>query len=198
MNSQPVLESLSTISVVDALVVIALLIGLARGIMRGLSGELAGLLSAAAALAAGWYGFRPLGAFIESSTRLTGQPAYTLAFAITVIAGYLLMRVLRLVLRAILEFSFKGSIERIGGAIGGLLHCALFVAVALIFLSLWPAEPLHRWITEQSYSGRFVMERLRPWYDKLTERYPDLPLPKPHEPATESPDKNQAAPYSAE
>lgn len=190
MSTEPGWEFLSAISVVDALVVIALLIGLARGIMRGLSGELAGLLSAAAALAAGWYGFRPLGAFIENSTRLTGQPAYTLAFATAVIVGYFLLRVLRIVLRAILEFSFKGSIERVGGAIAGLLHSALSAAVALIFLSLWPTEPLHRWITEQSYSGRLVVERLRPWYDTLTERYPDLPLPKPHESSTESPNKN--------
>lgn len=179
MNSESVLSSASTISVIDALVLILLVVSLIRGVVRGLSGELAGLISAAVALAAGWYGFRPLGEWVEVHTRLDGRPAFTLAFALAVIGGYLAMRILRLVLRSILEFSFKGAVERVGGALAGILHGGIVAAAVLLFLSLWPAEPLHRWITEESVAGRFVTSRLRPWYDSLVEQHPDLPLPRP-------------------
>jgi uncharacterized membrane protein required for colicin V production len=178
MNGESIVNGASTISIVDALVLVLLAISLIRGIVRGLSGELAGLISAAVALAAGWYGFLPLGEWVEAHTRLSGRPAYTFAFALAVIGGYIAMRILRLALRSILEFSFKGAVERGGGALAGLLHGAMVAAVMLLFLGLWPAEPLHRWVTEESVAGRFVNSRLRPWYDAMIEQHPDLPLPR--------------------
>lgn len=186
MNGESVAHTFSTISVIDAAVVILLLFSLVRGVFKGLSGELAGLISAAAALAAGWYAFRPLGAWVEGHTRLSGGPAYVFAFALAVIAGYVAMRIIRLVLRSILEFSFKGTIERVGGALAGLFHGAIVAAVVLVFLSLWQNETVHRLITQESVAGRFVTQSLRPWYDAMVQQHPDLPLPRPPDAAVET------------
>ncbi len=196
MNGESVTNSLSTISVVDAIVVVFLVFALFRGLLKGLSAELAGLISAAVALLCGWHAFRPLGEWVEAHTRLSGNPAYVLAFTLAVTGGYLVMRIVRLVLRNILEFSFKGPIERVGGALAGLLRGAIVAAAVLVFLSLWQNEAVHRWIVEESVAGRFVTHRLRPWYDAMIVEHPDLPLPRPVEPAAEAaaPDKTDSEP----
>lgn len=171
-------------NIVDIIVVIILLLGTVRGLLKGLSGMLADVISVLAALAAGWYGFRPVGDYIVGHTRLTEQGAYIAAFALVLIGAYLLMRALRLVLRSLLEFSFKGRIERVGGALAGLIHSGVLVAVLLLFLSLWPHEAVHQVVAEESVAGRFAAERLQPFYESLAEKYPVLRFPReqPEEP----------------
>jgi uncharacterized membrane protein required for colicin V production len=116
-------------------------IGLIRGVMKGLSRELAGVISTAAALFAGWRLFDPVGAYLAGSTRLQDHGARMLAFLLVLVAAYLLMRVLRLILRSIMEFSFKGNIERVGGGIAGLLRVSALVAAVILAMALSPYEP---------------------------------------------------------
>lgn len=175
-------------NIVDIIVLAIILLGAVRGLLKGLSGMLADVISVLVALAAGWYFFETVGDFIVEHTRLTGSAAYTVSFAAVVLGAYALMRVLRLVLRSILEFSFKGRIERGGGALAGFIHATVLVAAVLLFLSLWPHEAVHQIVAEESVAGRFVAERLGPFYDSLAERYPVLRFPREREESPEEVD----------
>ena len=176
------MDQLPQFNIVDMVVLVVVILGTVRGFLKGLSGELAAVGSAVIALLAGWFFFGPAGDYLVESTRLTESNAYPVAFAAVLIGAYLLMRILRLVLRSILEFSFKGRIERLGGALAGFLHATVLCAVVLLFLSLWPGEALHGLVAEESVCGRIAAERLRPFYEELAEKHPVLRFPREAEP----------------
>lgn len=179
MNTSP------QFNIVDILVIILILYGLIRGLMKGLSGELAGLLSAAAAVAGGWYGYQPLGNFLADKTRLSQPATVAVAFILALIGAYILMRILRLVLRNVMEFSFKGKIEKIGGMLAGGTRMTVIVAALVLLMTLWPHEYLHRLFAEESMFGRFVSGTLGPVYEKIAEEHPALQIPRKEYPAVE-------------
>jgi hypothetical protein len=84
-------------------------------------------------------------------------------------------------------FAFKGKLEKIGGALCGLARSALLVSILILAAGVAPGDALHRAVTEESLAGRFVFQHVRPAYERLSERYPELHLPAPHreEPADE-------------
>ena len=172
-------------NVVDIAAVVLIIFGLVRGLMKGLSGELAGLLSAAAAVAGGWYGYQPLGNFLADKTRLSEPATVAVAFILALIGAYILMRILRLVLRSVMEFSFKGKIEKIGGMLAGGIRMTVVVAALVLMMALWPHEYLHRLFAEESVFGHFVFGTLGPVYEKIAEEHPALQIPRKEEPAVE-------------
>lgn len=159
----------------DIVAGLVLLGGFVRGWRRGLSGELARLAGVAVALWAGWRFHAPIGLWIYRHTRLAEQGAYALAFVVAVGAGYLTMLAVRVLLRQLMEFTFKGKLERWGGGLCGLAKSAVAVAAAIVFLSLVPAEGVRRAVAEASWVGRLVQAHVPPLYARLAERYPALP-----------------------
>jgi len=172
------MEQLPQFNIVDVAVLIVILLGTIRGYVKGLSRELAGLLSAAFALFAGWYLYRPAGEAIANATRLSGHAAYTLAFFLLLVVGYLAMHLLRFLLKAIMEFSFKPGIERIGGILAGFTRITVFCAALLLLMGLWPNPYIHRLFAEDSLFGRAAFSYLGPVYDSLSEKYPALRIPR--------------------
>ncbi|MBN1268968.1 MAG: CvpA family protein [Kiritimatiellae bacterium] len=160
---------------VDILAILFLIMGLLRGLKRGLSGEIARLAGVLLAVWAGWRFYEPLGERIFRATRLTAQPSRALAFFAAVAIGYLLMLAARLVLRQLMEFTFKGRIERVGGALCGLLKAAAAVAAVIIFMGLVPSAYLREVFAERSLFGRAINTHLPAMYADLSERYPKLP-----------------------
>ena len=178
------MDQLPHFNVIDIVVVILILLGLIRGLVKGLSGELAGLLSAAAAVTGAWYFYTPLGNFLTDKTRLSEAATGAVAFILALVGAYLLMRILRLVLRHVMEFSFKGSIEKIGGMLAGGIRMTVVVAAIVLLMAMWPHEYLHRLFAEESVFGRFVFEKLGPVYEEIAEKHPALQIPRKEEPAT--------------
>jgi uncharacterized membrane protein required for colicin V production len=177
-NLEPgTMEHLPHFNIVDLAVMVLLLLGLARGAMRGLSGELSGLISAGAALFAGWSLYRPIGDFLFNRSRLSEPAAHVVAFFAALVGGYLLMKVIGLILRSIMEFSFRGRIERVGGALAGFSRSAVVLAVILLLAGLWPSSSLHRLFAEESVAGRTVYRTLGPAYESLAEKHPALRIP---------------------
>jgi uncharacterized membrane protein required for colicin V production len=103
------------------------------------------------------------------------------------------MLILRLLLRRLMEFSFKGKIETLGGALAGLVRSALFASIIMLLLGLVPHDGLHKLLVEDSVAGRAVYARLGPVVEDLKEKYPALQIPTPtavtgETPATEDQD----------
>jgi membrane protein required for colicin V production len=185
------MSDLPQFNIVDIIVLVIVLLGAARGLLKGLSGELAAMGSAVISLFAGWYFFRPIGDYLVKNSRLTEDGAYVVSFALVVMGAYILMRILRLLLRSILEFSFKGRIERLGGALAGFLHAAVLVSVVLLFFSLWPHESLRQLVAEESVFGRIAANRLRPFYESLAEKHPVLRFPAEETPVAPEEEKTK-------
>lgn len=165
------MENLPQFSIIDIAAMALVAVGLVRGMTRGLSGELARLAGALAAVAAGWFSYRPFGEFLARVTRLSGAGSYALAFILTLVGAFVVMRILRFVLRHIMEFSFKGKIERVGGALAGLIRMTLVCAALLLAGGLSPNSYLHRVFAEDSRLGRFVFEKLGPVYERWSEKH---------------------------
>ncbi len=171
------MDAVAQYNAVDFVLLAILLTGLFTGWKRGLSGELAGLISAGAALFAGWYYYQPASEFLLEKTRLEGAAAPVAAFVGILAGAWLAMLLLRLVLRHLMEFTFRGNIERIGGALAGLLKYAFFASALILLLGMWPNETLRRVFAENSMAGRTLADTLGPVYEELSEKYPVLKLP---------------------
>ncbi len=182
-------------NVVDLVVLALLVLGLIRGLARGLSGELATLISAAAALAAGWFGYQPLGNYLREHTRLVGPAAYAAAFAASLVGAYIAMLLLRFVLHLIMDFAFKGGIERIGGGAAGVVRAGVFCAIALFLLGLVPHAYIHKLFVEDSFFGRLVSRVGVPAYEEFAEEHPGL---KAVGPAAATNEVEQAEPAKKE
>ena len=155
-------------------------VGLLRGVFRGLSGELASLLGLAAAIGAAWYFRGSIGAYLSESTSLTDSQADTLSMAVLIVGGLLIFWALMIILKKIMEFSFKGPLERIGGALIGVARAAVVLAIFFILVAQFAPESVRQPVLDDSRIGREAMVHLVPVYEELVARYPQLPpLPDP-------------------
>ena len=179
---------LNTYNIIDIIIAIFLAIGLIQGIRRGLSGELARLIGIIVAVWAGWHFYHPLGNRLLQSTRLGEQEAYAAAFFICLAGIVLIMVILRLILRKIMEITFKGGfVERVGGACAGLLRSALICAAILFFLNLLPSDYIRQKVSQDSIAGRLVSTQLPKAYHTMRSWIPGLPpLPQQSDGTTDA------------
>lgn len=182
-------------NLLDIFAAVYLLFGLLRGLKRGLSGELARLASMAFILFAGWRMYVPLGEKIAEVTRLTDEQSLLAGFALTILAAGVSMILLRLVLKNILEFTFKGKLEKIGGMVAGFLRSSVLIALIVIPLGLSPIPYLQRTVAEESLVGSTIIHYLVPVYQQVAEDNPDLGLPDiPGAPETEEEPEEEPEP----
>ncbi len=172
----------SQYSPADLLMAGLLLFGAIQGLLRGLSGEFTRLFGLVAAVVGSWLGYRHAGAFLLSRTDLAEPTAYTLGLVITLIAVLLVVRLLGLVLRSVLEFTFKGPVERIGGATAGVLRIGLYLSVVILAVNLWHPSWLYQRAVEESVIGTTLTRWMMPLYQDLAHRHPEWPLPAPRAP----------------
>lgn len=165
-------------NVVDALVGVFLLAGLVGGVRRGLSGELARAVIAVACIAVAALYARPLADWAMGRFDLTPRQAYGGALFALLLGAYAALTAVRLLLGVLLVFHFKGKLELFGGALCGLLRSAVVLCLVLLLLSLMPNPKLHEMITQDSFAGRTVLPHMRPMYETLSERVPELRLPE--------------------
>jgi len=166
---------------VDVVVVALIIFGGLQGLRRGLSGELARVIGTVITVWAGWVFYQPLGDKIYSTTRLSATQARAGSFVLILIGGFVLLLLLRMLLHQIIEFTFKGKLERMGGILAGTTRATL-VMLALVFLcSLWPHEYIHQMVAVDSFTGRFVNAYIPDIYEDIAEHYPQLPRLQPRD-----------------
>ena len=160
---------------VDIIIMALLGIGVLRGSMRGLSGELASVISLVVAAVAGWHFYRPLGEYLADTTRMTNVQADTVSFVVIIGGALILLWALSIVLKSIMEFTFKGWLERVGGGVMGVVRYALLLAAALLIIAQFSSGAVRQHVIKESLIGQHALERLVPLYEDLVQRYPELP-----------------------
>jgi uncharacterized membrane protein required for colicin V production len=168
---------LTQLDVLDVLIAVYLLFGAVSGVRRGLSGEIARLISLGVAVIAGWQFHEPLGEQVERYTRLQGPPAFLVGFLATVLAAGLIMLLLRLMLKNIMEFAFKGKIERVGGLIAGILRAAFISSLIVVAISVLPVPYLQKRVWEESRVGMAICKLILPIYQDIADEHPEWGLP---------------------
>ncbi len=165
-------------NIIDAIVGVFLAAGLIGGIRRGLSGELArAVIAVACIVVATLYG-RPLADWAMNRFDLSPRTSYLTALLALLLGVYLASSLLRMLLGRLMDFHFKGKLERLGGGLCGLLRSGVVVSILLLLLSLMPNPTLSDLITQESWSGRLICPRMRPMYESLSERVPELRIPE--------------------
>jgi len=124
---------------VDWLFVVMLLYGGAMGAVRGLSHELAMLIGMIAAVTVTWLFYEPVSAWLCGHwTGLHPEITRLVAVAALVTATLAGMHALRKGLGALMTFSFKGPVERVGGLLAGVVRRgAVFLLALLLRASEW-------------------------------------------------------------
>lgn len=190
------LDTLSSygLNLIDMLVALFLLGAIIQGFRHGLSGELARLIAMIATVWAAVAFYEDAGFYIEQHTRLTGVHAYGVAFGLLLLGLYFVTVLLRVLLKSIMEFAFKGVLERLGGVVAALLRTAIALTALLFFLSIMPHDFIRSSIREHSFTGQL----LSPVFDRMTEelhiRYPDIEIFDPGAKPADNPGSTKQSP----
>jgi len=155
---------------VDGLFAAVLIYGAAMGLVRGLSHELATLIGMVVAVIVTRLFYEPVSLWIcgqwgwdPGMTRLVAE----VALALLSLYG---MRLLRIALGAMMTFSFKGLVERMGGLLAGVCRLGVIFLVLLLAASFLPSSRLQRAVMIDSATGRAVLPVLVEGYNALAEK----------------------------
>ena len=163
---------------VDIVALVWLLIGLWHGVRQGLAGALLRLMAVAIAVGVGVMGYAWLGDKMAGTGRISAPTGDLFAFFVITAATYVALRLLGLMLRDMMTFSFKGKLEPVGGGLVGLVVSAVVITVLLLVLGQWPNPKMRQWFAEESWAGHLVQQELGPAWQRLEQRYPVLKLPE--------------------
>jgi len=163
---------------VDIVAAMWLLIGIWRGVRQGLAGALLRLLAVAAAVGVGLLGYAWLGDKMASGGRFAGASGDLLAFFLITVAVYVVLRLIGMLLKNTITFTFKGKLEPVGGGFVGLLVSACVITIVLLLAGQWPHPQMKKWFAEEAWAGRIVQGQLGPTWQRLERRYPALRLPE--------------------
>ena len=171
-----------TFNTIDLAILALLALGTVRGTFRGLSGELASTIGLVVAAVAGWHFYEPLGQYLTETTRMTPIQADTVSFVVVIGGALILLWALAIILKSIMEFTFKGGLEKVGGAVMGLVRYAVLIAALLLVTYQFATGTAREIVIHESWFGRHTTAELAPLYEELVQRYPDLPpLTGPYE-----------------
>ncbi|MBU0679016.1 MAG: CvpA family protein [Verrucomicrobia bacterium] len=169
------MENMPAFNIADIVIVAVIALGAIRGFVRGLSGELSSVISTVVAVFAGVYLYRPLGNYVGEYTRMKGDMAYATAFGLAVIGGLIIMWIVRLVLRNLIAFTFRGKIERVGGTAAGIVRYGVLVAAMILAVALWEHPFWYKTIVTDSFIGSAAEKPLMNLYGSITSKYPSIP-----------------------
>lgn len=176
---------LSSLNVTDIAVGVLCLLGMIGGIRRGLSGELLRIIMIGTSVFAGWTMASSGATYLQDYLDWAPGQRMTLSFFGIIAASYIALIIIRLGLRFVIDFKFKGKLEFIGGALIGLTRSALFCSVVILGLLMPDYEPITRTIST-SHAGAWVVKYVQPHYQKLIEENPEFNFPASPETAIES------------
>ena len=164
---------------VDWAFVAVLLYGAAMGAVRGLSSELATLIGMVVAAVVTRLFYEPVSFWI--CERWGWNEEVTRLFAVVLLALATLygMRLVRLALGAMMTFSFKGLVERVGGLLAGFVRLGAIALVLLLAASFVPSSKLQRAVMLDSTVGRQALPLLVEKYNELAAKAAMIPAEIP-------------------
>lgn len=165
------------LNLVDIVAIVYLVFGALRGLKRGLSGELARLVGLVVIVMVGWQSYDAIGEKLHGVTRLSEDGSRLAGFVVAVVGAAVVVTLLRFILKNLLEFAFKGKVERLGGMTAGTIRSFALVTAIVLVASLSPLPYLRATFGEESRIGRFIVHHLLPAYQRMVIEHPDLDLP---------------------
>ena len=164
---------------VDWTFVAVLLYGAAMGAVRGLSSELATLIGMVVAAIVTRLFYEPVSFWI--CDRWGWNEEVTRLFAVVLLALLVLygMRLVRIALGALMTFSFKGLVERVGGLLAGFVRLGALALVLLLAASFVPSSKLQRAVMLDSTVGRQALPLLVEKYNELAAKAAMIPAEIP-------------------
>ncbi len=155
---------------VDWVFVGVLLYGAAMGAVRGLSHELAKLIGMLVAIVVTWLFYENASAWICERWAWNPEITRLLAVVALVVLSLAGMRALRMGLSALMTFSFKGLVERLGGLLAGCARLGAIYLVLMLTASFVPWNWLQRAVMFDSRLGPVVLPHLVEGYNRLAEK----------------------------
>ncbi len=187
------MNSTWTFNLVDAVFALVLLMGTLGGLKRGLSGELSRVAAMILALLAAWKLAPPCAGWAATQFGISHDQGYLFAAALIILVTLVGLFFLRRALRHVMDFAFKGRLEKVGGGISGFSRALVVAVLGLLVLGYAPHPGFAAAINEGSFCGRLVYRYVRPLYTDLRARHPGLGLPDPVPPPAAS-DLGETAP----
>ena len=165
------------LNVTDICVLVIIAIGMLSGARRGFAGELIKLAIAVFAVVFGWRMSDTASDWLSRHIDWPKADLQVLSFFGLIVAVYLLLTLIRLGFRFFIDFSFKGKIELIGGALLGILRATTLCVFILLLMSL--VDVLNHYdMINRSQSHQLVEKYVRPHYDAWAEAHPNFTLPE--------------------
>ncbi len=156
------------LNLVDIIALLVILLNAAVGWWRGLSGEVGRLIGAAAATYLGIRFNGPIGDWIMQHTRVEGEPARALGFVGVVLVVLAASLLLSLAAGKLLKLAMSPATDKIGGATAGGLKGALYAALGILLLLMWPNDYFRQHVGEESLFGR-TLDRVTPHLRRTME-----------------------------
>ena len=164
---------------VDWAFVAVLLYGAAMGAVRGLSSELATLIGMVVAAVVTRLFYEPVSFWICERWGWNEEVTRLFAVVLLALAALYGMRLVRIALGAMMTFSFKGLVERVGGLLAGFVRLGAIALVLLLAASFVPSAGLQRAVMLDSSVGRQALPLLVAKYNELAEKAAMLPAEIP-------------------
>ncbi|HMP89859.1 MAG TPA: CvpA family protein [Kiritimatiellia bacterium] len=164
------------LNITDISVLVILVLGILGGARRGLAGELMKVITAVLAIVVAWRMNAQAADWLSKPLKWPDDDLRVLAFFGIIIAVYVILTLIRMGFRLFIDFSFKGKIELLGGALFGLLRATALCIVVLLLVALIKHEGLES-LLSKSRAANFVHDNIRPIYDDWASKNPDFKLP---------------------
>jgi membrane protein required for colicin V production len=133
-----------TLTILDLIVIVVVLISATLAMVRGFAREVLSLASWALAVAAAYYGYKPLvpliKPYVESATIATVIAAAVIFFIALIVASYLTTRIADFIID-----SRVGAVDRGLGFVFGAARGLLLLVIALLFFS-WLVPKPPEWV----------------------------------------------------
>lgn len=166
---------MSMLHTIDLVILAILIGGLIRGAFRGLSGELSSAIGLVATVIVAWHFYVPLGQYLYETTRMTQIQADTMALLVIIVGGLIAFFLLALLLKHIMQLTFKGPLEPVGGALVGMIRYGLITVALLLLLVQFATDSIREKIETESILASRTLQYVIPWYEDMIDRYPDWP-----------------------
>lgn len=147
-------------NILDLVAVVLLALGTLRGALRGLSGELARLVALVAAFAFGLAAYDPVAAWFLAHTRLEGRLATVVAFVGTLLGAVIALLLIRKVLKALMRVVIEEKFDKAAGAVAGFIGTSIVIVIVFVVLNMWPNDFLNRKFGEESVIGRVILRSM--------------------------------------
>ncbi len=140
-----------------------------RGRRRGLAFELPRVLKVFVLAFTGAGLWHWTGAALDQFSKLTRQHVGTIGGAGLMVAAYFLVQHFKAQIRAWAEKKFPdGTLQRRGGAVLGGLHALVLSSFLIVFIGLFPGNPLKGPFAQGSFIGRNLIHYIVPVYENVS------------------------------